>query len=61
MKKQRDEVNYYFSNLTGSAVWQWISNFTPRFIGHVISCSIVDHTLKYDTHHKTRVMGVTVM
>ena len=37
--KMWDEIIYQFPNFNGAAieVWEWISNFIPHFIGHVIS------------------------
>ena len=34
-----DEITYPFPNLIGATVevWEWISNFTPHFTGHVIT------------------------
>ena len=34
-----DEITYPFPNFNGATVevWKWISNFTPHFIGRVIT------------------------
>ena len=36
-----DEFTYPLSNFNGAAVevWEWISNFIPHFLGHVITCT----------------------
>ena len=34
----QDEITYPFSNFNGTTAkfWEWISNFTPHYTGHVI-------------------------
>ena len=54
--KMWDNIAYPVPNFNGCTVevWKWISNFTPRFTGHVITWSrskIVIKNIQNDIHH----------
>ena len=54
-----DEIAYPFPNFNGATVevWEWISNFTPLFTGHVISYPWIIHVISNHWNGKVNFCG----